>query len=247
MIPKIAVLVAARKNSKFLAKFLFGLFQNTDDPKALDIHIMLNAGDTWNDELVSMAERGEWPAKLNFYREDYQMGRAGLHVYFNDLIKNTKADWIAYFCEDHFISRSGWDTYFRRLIAGASGQAMIERDFPLDPAEPWVVVPKFDNCGAMNHIVSRGFVEALDGKLGNHGWIDTYINDLTVRAWGKHPTRLVRMDIEAFHDFTHDHPNPMSDAHLQSVLGPEAAKLPKHDSPEYWEQVESDVTKLRGK
>lgn len=251
MSAKLSILISARKDSKYLAKFLFGLFQNTDDFSSVEVLVMLNEGDTWNAELVNYFRADDHKDQnyyVKFFRENYGLGRHGLHIYFNDLLKYATGEWIIYFCEDHFIHRGGWDTYLRRFIAGAAGEAnRSDRKFPLDPSEPWVIVPKFDNAGAMNHIVSRGFVEALGGVLGNHGWIDSYINDLTFRAWGDHPKRVLRMDLELFHDFTHDHPNPMDVGRQQSKPGDDGSKLPKHESPEYWAAVESDKTKLIAK
>lgn len=243
MTPKISVLVAARKNSKYLAKFMHGYFGKTDNQKDTEILVMLNADDTWNADLAHYY----WDRSMaKFFSEDYKLGRAGLHQYFNDLLQHATGDWIVYFCEDHYITKPGWDTQVRRLISGANFTGILSgRDFPLDPNEPWVIVPKFDNAGAMNHIVSRGFVKALGDKLGNHGWIDSYINDLALAAWGKHGPRLIRMDQELFHDFTHDQPNPMSDAHLQSEITDAAKQLPKHGSEVYQHKVAMDAEKLK--
>ncbi len=235
--PRISVLVSARKNSKYLSKFLFGYMANTHTRH--DIHIMLNKGDTWNDELVQFFSG--WPYQMNFCREDLQLGRAGLHEYFNFLLVHATGDWIAYFCEDHFISMPAWDDYVRSYISGErkSGDSAGKK-FPLDPNDVWVIVPKFDNCGAMNHIVSRGFIKAMGDKLGRHGWIDSYINELMERM----PDRVIRMDDETFHDFTHDQPSPMSDAHLQTVVSEKGKQLPPFESPEVRELITDDYGKL---
>lgn len=197
---------------------------------------MLNVGDTWNTELVNHFA-GE-PYGVRFLTEDYQLGRAGLHMYFNDLAKEATGDWLIYFCEDHFInppSRIPWDQYFLSRID----------ELQMDPQEPYVVVPKFDNAGAMNHMVSRGFYDLLDGVIGRHGWIDSYINDVTTMAWGRYSPRLVRMDSETFHDFTHDKPNPMDDAHIQSAISEKAKDLPKYGDEVYKHRVALDAEKLK--
>lgn len=244
--PDISVLIAARKNSKYLAKFLFGLAANTQYPAGIQTLVMLNEDDTWNRELVHYFDLHQDFLPIEFHTENYGLGRAGLHVYFNDLLQHATGDWIIYFCEDHFITMHGWDTYLQRVIAGITQQGdSLNKPFPLDPSEPWIIVPKFDNAGSMNHIVSRGYIDALGGVLGRHGWIDSYINDLSTQAWGRHPLRVLRMDKEIFHDFTHDDPSPMSDAHLQTIIGPEAAKLPKHGSQEYQILIEDDAERLR--
>lgn len=248
--PRLSVLISARKNSKYLGKFLFGYFANTSRPDHAEVLVMLNQGDTWNAELVQLFSAP--PYNVQFFYEDYQLGRAGLHIYFNDLYKQSRGDWLIYFCEDHFITKPGWDQYIYDMVAGevkvqTEMGAVLKHEFGmLNPAEPWCIVPKFDNAGAMNQILSRGYCEAIGDVIGRHGWIDSYINDLNTRAWGAHPQRVLRLDAPIFHDFTHDHPNPMDDAHLQSVVGPAAGELPKHNSTEYWAIVEADVNKLKG-
>lgn len=249
---KISVLIAARKNSKFLAKFLFGFMERTYSTGDIEVLVMLNQHDTWNKELVEHFSRfGDWAAGrryIKFYYENKGLGRAGLHIYFNDLLKHATGDWIVYFCEDHFIIMNGWDKYLRSVTNGhlETKLAHVQRtkDGKLDPKLPWVLVPKFDNVGAMNHIVSRGFVDAMGGVLGRHGWIDSYINDVTNIAWGKHPKYLIRLDDDMFHDFTHDHPNPMSDAAMQSISTKKAAELPKFDSPDVRGLIGADAALL---
>lgn len=237
--PKISVLIAARKNSKYLAKFLIGLFENTSlelmEPGGFEVLVMLNAGDTWNQDIKEYFIRRE---NVYFFSEDYQLGRAGLHEYFNDLAKHATGEWLIYFCEDHYIPpppRLFWDQYFLSRIA----------EKKMDYREPYVIVPKFDNAGAMNHMVSRGFYETIGNVIGRHGWIDSYINDVTAMAWGRSSPRLVRMDTETFHDFTHDKPNPMDDAHLQSVISEKAKDLPKHGDEVYKHRVAVDAEKLK--
>lgn len=230
--PKISVLVSARKNSKYLAKFLMGYFENTAKPEDLEILVCMNAGDTWNDELVRT-----YKDRVTFIREDMQLGRAGLHEYFNLLAESAMGDWLIYFCEDHFIPepmfKDGrpqyWDMYFRQMLKDN------------DPEQVWIGVPKFDNCGSMNHIVSRGYYNALGGVVGRHGWIDSYINDMLAKIpkW-----RVILFDDETFHDFTHDHPNPMDDAHHQGVVSDAGKNLPKHGGGEYLSMVDIDADNL---
>lgn len=229
--PSISVLVSARRNSKYLAKFMFGLLENT--PSAaypdLDVRIMLNEHDTWNKELVSYFEsvdcRPGYPG-ISFYRENKALGRAGLHEYFNDLYEHATGNWIIYFCDDHFITMRDWDNYIRQIVRGGSRAAWrgteTEKRQPMDPREPWCIVPKFDNCGAMNHVLSRGYLEALGKRPFHHGWIDSYINELNKTI----PDRVVRMDDPAFHDFTHDHPNPMDKAENQGLSTDKGKALP---------------------
>lgn len=236
MSANLSVLVSARKNSKYLSKFVEGYRRRTSSDSAVELLILLNEHDTWNEDLVSNYERMQLQLEaepfniapeevpIRFYRENMQLGRAGLAEYFNYLVPYTRGDWIIYFCEDHFITAQGWDLIVKGYINGLLGSAANKP--PLDSNEVWVIVPKFDNCGAMNHVLSRGFVRALGDKIGRHGWIDSYINDL-MRDF---PERVIRIDEELFHDFTHDKPSPMADSETQSVISVKGKAMPPYDS-----------------
>lgn len=229
----ITVLISARKNSKYLAKFLFGLMEHTYSFGRLDVRVVMNEHDTWNTELAAFFERfasGTGDRPIKFYRENLRLGRAGLHEYFNLMLDKPVGEWTIYFCEDHFITEPGWDRELRAYIAGDKRSGDSEgKTFPLDPEAVWVLVPKFDNCGAMNHVVSRGFIKALGNKIGNHGWIDSYINDIFYTD-GALRKRVIRIDEEWLHDFTHDKPSPMSDAHMQGTVSERGKNLPPYKS-----------------
>jgi len=231
MKPKISVLVAARRDSKYLAKFLHGYFDRTDDTDNTEILVMMNQHDTWNEELVR-----QYDGRVRFFKEDLRLGRSGLHVYFNELLKHATGEWIVYFCEDHFIIYDGWDNRLRSEI--------IKRG--LKANEVNVIVPVFDNAGAMNHIVSRGWVDTI-GDLGKHGWIDSYINGVLLRTFMERPSdHLIKnIDDPLFHDFTHDQPNPMDAGANQSPVGEDGKKLPKFDTDEVQELVERDAIKIK--
>ena len=244
MKPKISVLVAARKNSKYLAKFLFGYFANTGDRKNTEILVMLNLQDTWNQELIDHFSLP--PYNVKFFWENKKLGRAGLHLYFNDLLEHANGQWVIYFCEDHFIIQDGWDERIRQFI---TTRELFHKDV-------YCLIPKFDNAGAMNQILSRGYINALDGNLAHHGNLDSYINEVNGLAFGaaafrpegegKPHDRILRFDDPAmFHDFTHDVPSPMSDAHLQTVNVGRGKKLPKYEDPIIRELAQKDADKLK--
>lgn len=254
MRPRISVLISARKNSKYLANFLLGYYNNTVIPD--DVHVMLNAGDTWNNDLVEYFKyRPSYDIK--FYREDLKLGRAGLHEYFNLMLPRAKGDWVIYFCEDHQIILRGWDDIVRQMIGGTllvdNGEQLVPKhEFGrLDHRKPWCLTPKFDNVGGVNHILSRGYVEAIGGVLGRHGWIDSYINDLNLSAFGswvavgRDDGPVLRFDEEMFHDFSQDIPSPMSEAHMQSITGEAAANLPRYDTQIVKDLIQIDASKLR--
>lgn len=240
----ISMLVAARKNSKYLAKFLISATNRTLDRGHTEILVMMNEQDTWNEDIVDYFE----PEGIRFFHEDLNLGRAGLHEYFNLLVPYARGDWIIYFCEDHYIVMKGWDNYLRQMITGELtvqtevGKVKRHEFGHLDPEEPWCIVPSFDNAGPMNHVLSRGFIEALGGSLARHGNLDSYINAVA----GRTRQRLLQFDTEPamFHDFTHDEPNPMSDAAMQSVISDEGRKLPKFESVEIQELIDQDVKRL---
>jgi hypothetical protein len=225
---KISVLISARRNSKYLAKFLFGLFDRTYSLDNIEVLVMLNEHDTWNDELVR--HFSDMP-NVWFFRENMRLGRAGLHEYFNELAKHAAGDWLIYFCEDHFITIDNWDKYIFDHV----------EKLELDPLKVWCLIPKFDNCGAMNQIISRGYYEALGKKVGRHGWIDSYLNDVNVAI----PERVVKFDDEMFHDFTHDQPSPMSEAHCQSVSTSRGKDLPAYTADIVKAKINEDQAKLR--
>lgn len=227
--PKISVLVSARRNSKYLAKFIMGFMARTRNSIDTELLIMTNVHDSWNLELKEIYKN-----TFKWFTEDYQLGRAGLHEYFNAMIKEATGDWIIYFCEDHFIMMDSWDQYVRKLI--------IEQE--LNSKDILCLIPKFDNCGAMNQILSRGYVEGLGGVIGNHGWIDSYINDVNSFLPDE---RIIRFDDEMFHDFTHDNPSPMDDSHSQGIIGPAASKLPRYKSEIVKQLIRQDAKKLNEK
>lgn len=243
---KISVLISARPNSKYLAKFMHGLLCRTGDFTNIEVLIMLNKNDTWNDELKAfyMALGLNLKGSIQFFEEDYGLGRDGLHIYLNDLAEHATGDWLIYFCEDHFIIENNWDVKIREFV----------KQRELDPAKINLIIPKFDNAGAMNHIVSRGLYTAL-GHLGMNGWIDSYINDIwhnvehdlnkefTIKAMD----RLHRMDDELFHDFTHDKPEPMSPEHLAGFSNKEKIEaLPKKGDTNYQLAVNVDAEVIKG-
>ena len=225
---KISILIASRKNSKYLAKFLLGFQRYTKHPENVEVKVILPESDTWNKELIELHPEIEW------VRESYNYGRAGLHVYFNDLAKKATGDWLIYFCDDHFISKDGWDDYLLREI---------ER-WGLDHNGIYCIIPKLENTGPVNQIVSRGFYNAL-GALGRNAWIDSYINDVAERIPQDH---VFRLNEPTFYDFSADQPSPMSDAAQQSVYDPNFREghpdyLPYHD-PRTRQLVEVDALTL---
>lgn len=241
MTEKISVLVSARKNSKYLAKFIFGYLEKTSDLNNCELLVMTNDDDTWNEDLIAYFLNTK--ENIRFFTENLGLGRGGLHQYFNSLVMRSNGHWIIYFCDDHYIAMDGWDSYTRNFIS----------DKNLNSNDVWCIVPKFENVGAMNHIVSRGYIRAMGGILGRHGNIDSYINDVCSEAFGldkerpenRSKNRLVRMDDEMFYDFTHDVPNQLDDFWTKTEPSDAGLSLPQYDSARIRQWIKEDALKLR--
>lgn len=236
--PKITILLAARKNSKYLAKFLFGLLQQTGDLSRIEVICMAHEHDTWNSELFNffgetITGLGIRPVK--FIYENTGLGRGGLAEYFNTLVKQAKGEWIIYFCDDHYINKPDWDLRIYNKIRGLE----------LDCDKVYCMIPKFDNVGAMNQILSRGYIKAMGGYLGRHGNIDSYINDVNLGVFADFSDRLIRFDEDMFHDFTHDVPNMMAPIWSKVPLSNRGKHLPKYINPEVQEMIAEDVERLK--
>ncbi len=230
--PVITALVAARKDSKYLAKFLSAYMVLTGDFDYTPLGVMLSSQDTWNEELVTMFRRIAQRTpdiNISFSFEDRRLGRAGLHLYYETLLNGQLPEWTIYFCEDHYLRTPNWDIIVRTEIEKRK----------LDPDEVWVIVPGWDNpgIGAMNHILSRGYMRALDGHIARHGNLDSYINHVIEKLPAD---RIIHLP-DIFHDFTHDVPSMMDDSRTKVELGPEAATIPPWDSDEMRALIAADA------
>lgn len=223
-------MVSARRDSKYLANFITGFLTHRADKKTM-LYVMVNKNDTWNADLIDWFDETNG---IRFFGEDYGYGRAGLHIYFNKLYHYTHdPDWLIYFCEDHQFILPGWDKVVLDKI----------KELELDPEKPYCLIPKFDNVGAMNQILSRGYIKALGGVLGYHGNIDSYINDVNRSLGGLVERKaVIRFDEEMFHDYTHDKPIPVENPVYPA---PNADKLPKYNDHRVLEQIAKDSKKIK--
>lgn len=224
---RISVLASARPNSKYLAKYIMGYLTHTADLVNTELLVMASARDEWNKDLFAyFGDKG-----IRFFFEDYQLGRRGLHLYFNDLARHATGDWLLYMCEDHVFAARGWDDYVRR-VAGKYNKDLI-----------YVLLPKFKFPvpGHMSHILSRGYYQVC-GQLGGHGNIDTWVNVVIEALAGD---RKPLIPEELFDDLSH-HPDPMTpQANTVAIPDHLVREHPYwYDDPRIPGLVEQERTKL---
>ena len=223
--PHISVLIASRKNSKFLAKLLFSLL-NYSTSDSIEVLCMYSAEDTWNKELIQFFSVYE---DFSFYPESYGFGRAGLHLYFNELATHARGHWLIYFCDDHAVIYDGWDSYLL--------QSIEEKN--VDYKKIYTISPRFDNTGAVNHVISRGYYDHM-GSLGQYGNIDSYLNFV---GEALPEDRHFYTDRALFHDFTVD-TDVLSIE--QTIVTAKSDKIfPGWDSVEIQNMIKQDQEKIR--
>lgn len=154
----ISILVNARKDSKFLAKFILAYVMHTKNFDEV--------------ELIVFTPDGEWNKELFEYFKDYirvisdttEIGRGGSHIHYLEAAKHAKGDWLWYMCDDQYLY-DGYDKYLVEYIQAQN----------LDPNKVNVVVPACENLGRVTHIISKKTFEIMG--FGNHGNVDSYFNE----------------------------------------------------------------------
>lgn len=113
---KMSILVAARRDSKYLAKFLIGCMLRTDDLKNTEILVMLNEHDTWNRDLVRMFSSAPWHVK--FYFEDKGLKPCRPARILQRASEPCDRGLDKLLASDHYIIMNSWDTFVGRMISG---------------------------------------------------------------------------------------------------------------------------------
>lgn len=181
---KIAVLCPARPNSALLAHFIISFFNKIKCIRvSTSLRIMMNANDTWNDGVDDVFDDFD----ITFIREDYRMGRQGLHVYYNELASLEDADWYMLACEDMDFIMDGWDVWMREQLE------------TIDSSKPYVFWPRFDNTGAVCPVVSHGYLKAVNGRLSEHWSVDSWIGHVCKKL---HPSTCISPDVKMMTDYT---------------------------------------------
>ena len=155
----ISLLLACRKDSKFLAKFLLTFMVNTSNFSNVELLILTPPGGTWNKELLTY-----FKDRVKVIDDDTDLGRGGGHVFYDILAKEAKGDWLWYLCDDHYLMPD-YD------------QIMVDfiKAYNLDPNKLNVIAPAVDNSGRISHILSRKFYETVG--FGPQGNVDSCLND----------------------------------------------------------------------
>lgn len=194
----ISILLTVRKNSKFFAKWLIAYLKHTKDFNNIELLILANEEDTWNQDYFDYF-------KLNVLREDFRCGKNGRHIFYNYLAERSHGDWLWHMCDDHYLL-DGYDQYLTNYI----------KEKNIDGNKINLIVPRVENYGSVSHLISRGWFKTVG--MGKHGNIDSYINEVTDKIIYNHV--IFHPDTPVLKDFTAE-PNIMTPEHSETPIDPE--------------------------
>ncbi len=223
---KISVLVLARRRSRFLATYLYNFLTKTKDLENTELLVMASENDDWNEDVFNYYK--DFP-NIKFFFEDRKLGRAGRHIFFNELAEKASGDWILHTCDDQRFIMDGWDNYLREMIVAGG----------IDSNKVHMILPKFDNIGHVDHMISRGYLNAA-GRVGGYGNIDSWINGVRDSL---PPDRVHFTPDELMHDFTH-HPEIYTPEYLISDISV-GKRFPKWNSPEVKQDLLQEIAKVQ--
>lgn len=143
----------------------------THDFNNIEVLIMASSQDDWNKDLFKFYEN-HIPGKIKFLFEDYHYGNRGLHVYFNELAKQSVGDYLWYLCSDHDIILQDYDKFILDYI---------EKEKQLSKDKIWCIVPGMRDVGPISHIISRATYETM-GSISLSDKIDSWYNDIFYRV-----------------------------------------------------------------
>jgi hypothetical protein len=209
----LSVLTLARRRSKFLSHYILNFLNTVEDLDNIELLVMASANDDWNEGLFKFFKGHK---SIKFFFEDSKLGGYGRHIFFNELAKKTKGDWILHTCDDQMFIIDNWDTKFKSFAKN------------IDHKKANIVIPRFDNTGYVDHFLSRGFYTAL-GRMGGYPNIDTWINHVSsVLPKG----RIRQTPFVMMHDFTPDTDIDTPDHLLTDVSVGQKNHIP-------WEAIET--------
>lgn len=156
----ISLLVTARENSKYLAKFITSFVRHTKNFSEIELLIFISPEDTWNKELFEC-----FSDKIKLVPDTTGLGRGASHIFYSEAAKEAKGEWLWYLCDDHYLL-DGYDEYISNYI----------NEMKIDPRKVNVIAPMCVNSGRISHIISRKVFNAVG--FGQHGNLDSYINEM---------------------------------------------------------------------
>ena len=218
----LSLMLTIRKNSKFFSKFLIGYLSKTKNFSNVELLILASEGDTWNKDLFDYYH-------LNVIYENLRCGKGGRHLFYNELAKHAKGDWLWHFCDDHYLIMDGYDEYILDYI----------KQNNIDSNQIHSIVPVVSNSGSISQILSRGWYETV-GRMGGQGNIDSYLNTVAERMLC--PERIHYPPHAIMTDFTVDS-TIMTPEHSYVELDP-SYKFYPFNSPETDAEINKDASLL---
>lgn len=215
----ISILLTLRKNSKFFSKWLIAYLKNSDNFFNTELLILANKEDTWNKDWFDFHG-------LTVYYEDWNCGKNGRHLFFNELAKHAKGEWLWHMCDDHYLL-PGFDKYLTEYLN------------TLNSSMAYCVIPRVENSGSISHILSRGWYETT-GRIGYHGNIDSYLNGVIDRL--PNEKRVLKLDHPVLYDFTVNE-EIMTPKHSEIQLDHSYVFYP-FDAPETKREMDKDALAL---
>jgi hypothetical protein len=227
----ISILIASRRNDKFLSKLIMSILAKTKDFTNIEVLIMASKQDEWNHDLLEFLSSPAWQWLFQVFYEDKHLGRYGLDVYMNELAAHAKGDWLWYLCSDHDIILKDYDEF-------------LVKDFEsrkLDPTKINIVIPGMKDCGGISHIVSRGWYNAA-GRLAGQCYMDCWFNDVSGRLESQNRVYMMS-GTQVMTDYTPRYAQILSpeDTFVEVIKPPEFLE---NDSPYYQAAVNLEVAKL---
>lgn len=193
---KISMLAPVRPESKWMSHLIMSFLTHTENLEDTELLLLPAKRNAWNKDLMEYIGKKEPAVKFIPEPADFEeLGQRGHHIFMNELSKHATGDWIFHFCDDMEILVRGWDEVVRAFV----------RQYHLNPSMCYMLIPRFKDAGAVEHILSRGWIEvtgcSFDYPNGD-SWLNTVI-DSTIPEFNR--SRLLHIPrADMFKDYTRD-------------------------------------------
>lgn len=157
----ISLLVPVRKNSPYLVNFLISFLKNTYCFDDVELIILISKEEKWNLEIIDFLKHDNDADNFKVMTKELDAERDGLHLFWNQMAKEARGNWLWYLCDDFYL----YPNYDKTL------NSVLKN---LDSDKINVIVPRVENSGSITHVLSRGYYNAVG--MGKHGNMDSYIN-----------------------------------------------------------------------